>query len=63
MKKRIKVGKEVERTVVVFNTYELTSEQNACPECNRQLKEYDIARLTANSTISCPKCGAKLKRK
>lgn len=63
MKKRIKVGKETEKVVVVFNEYEVTENQNECPECHRILKEYDIARLNANSTISCSKCGAKLKRK
>lgn len=63
MKKRIKVGKDTEKTIVVFETYELSETQNECPECHRVFKEYDIARLEMKSTISCPKCGAKLKRK
>lgn len=53
-----KTGKKA----TVFEKYELSAQQNSCPECNRIFKEYDIKRLDENIEISCSKCGAKLKR-
>ena len=62
MKKVVRLGKDTVKTVVTFESYKLTSEQNACPECGRPFKEYDVKRLADNGAISCPKCGAKLSR-
>lgn len=62
MKKRIKIGKDSVKTVVVFETYKLADGQQECPECHRPFKEHDIKRLADNGKLSCPKCGAKLEK-
>lgn len=54
---------KTKRNTVVYNKYELSAESQACPECHRVFKEYDIKRLAENGTMSCIKCGAILKRK
>ena len=54
---------KTKRNIVVFKEYELDENAQACPECHRSFKEYDIKRLAENSRMSCSKCGAKLKRK
>ena len=54
---------KTKRNIVVFKEYELDAEIQACPECHRSFKEYDIKRLAENGRMSCVKCGAKLKRK
>lgn len=50
------------RKITVFNKYDLQENENSCPECHRPFKEYDIQRIDGVKEISCPKCGAKLKR-
>lgn len=52
---------KTKRTTVVFNQYELNG-ATVCPECHRSFKEYDIKNLEERGTISCVKCGAKLKK-
>ena len=52
---------KTKRSTVVFKTYELNGAQ-ACPECGRPFKDYDIKNLDERGTISCVKCGAKLKK-
>lgn len=54
---------KTKRNIVVFKEYELDENVQACPECHRSFKEYDIKRLAENGMMSCVKCGAKLKRK
>ena len=54
---------KTKRNIVVFKEYELDENVQACPECHRSFKEYDIKRLAENGRMSCSKCGAKLKRK
>lgn len=55
------VDEKTKRKQVVFNTYELKG-ASACPECRRMLKDYDLKGLEERGTISCLKCGAKLKK-
>ena len=49
------------RKETVFKKY-VIGESNACPECDRPFKDYDIKNLEEKGTISCVKCGAKLSR-
>ena len=55
------VDEKTKKKQVVFNTYELKG-STACPECHRILKDYDFKNLEERETISCLKCGAKLKK-
>lgn len=52
---------KLKRNIVKFNEYELNG-ATACPECHRSFKDYDIKNLEECGKISCPKCGAKLKK-
>ena len=52
---------KLQRNIVKFNEYELKG-ATACPECRRSFKDYDIKNLEERGKISCPKCGAKLKK-
>lgn len=52
---------KLQRNIVKFNEYELKG-ATACPECLRSFKDYDIKNLEERGKISCPKCGAKLKK-
>lgn len=45
-----------------FETF-VIGDANTCPSCNRPFKDYDIKNIEERGTISCPKCGNKLKRK
>lgn len=47
------------KATTVFKEYKLDGAQ-ACPECGRSFKEYDVKRLAENGRMSCSKCGAKL---
>ena len=55
------VNEKTKQKQVVFNTYELNG-ATACPECHRQFKDFDYKSLDERGTISCLKCGAKLKK-
>ena len=44
-----------------FKTYTI-GDSNACPECGRPFKDYDLKNISEREIISCVKCGAKLKR-
>ena len=44
---------------VVFKEYNLEGKE-ACPECGRPFKDYDLKRLNENGRTTCVKCGAKL---
>ena len=44
-----------------FNEY-VIGEANACPECKRIFKPYDLKFLNENGKLRCPKCNSKLKR-
>jgi uncharacterized CHY-type Zn-finger protein len=50
---------KTKKATVVFKEYQLNG-ATACPECHRQLKEFDFKRLEENGRMSCLKCGAKL---
>ena len=52
---------KLKRNIVVFKEYELNGAQ-ACPECHRPFKPFDIKNLEERGKISCVKCGAKLKK-
>lgn len=50
---------KLKRNVVIFNEYKLDGAQ-ACPECKRPFKPYDVKYLEENGRMRCSKCGAKL---
>lgn len=55
------IDKKTGKKAVVFNVYELNG-SNVCPECKRQLDEYDLQLLNELGKRSCVKCGAVLKK-
>lgn len=52
---------KLKRNITVFKEHELNGAQ-ACPECHRSFKDYDIKNLEERGKINCVKCGAKLKK-
>lgn len=55
------VDNKTGRKIVVFNTYELKG-STTCPECKRQLDNYDLKLLNEIGKRSCTKCGSVLKK-